>query len=58
MSLNSESRLQKLIDAPVNITLGNGGGGSEDYLREHYKCRKCRPRLIKRRQRIKVVSHD
>lgn len=56
LSLNSTSRLQKLIDNPVNIILGNGGGGSEDYLRDHYKCQKCRPKLRRKRQRIKVVN--
>ena len=41
--LNNQQRLDKMINKPSNEFSGNGGNGSEDFLRKYYKCRKCRP---------------
>lgn len=56
-SLNSQPRLNTMINNPVSI-MGNGGGGSENILRERYKCRNCRPRLLNQRKIIPITNHD
>jgi len=52
--LNSNIRLQRLIDQEKTI-FQNGGDGSEDKLRETYRCRKCIPRKKYQRPTIRVV---
>lgn len=54
LKLNDNIRLRRLINQEKTI-FQNGGDGSEDKLRETYRCRKCIPRKKYQRPTIKVI---